>query len=205
MRNKKTLSQLPEVHVQNPEGNRQGRIIDVPVTSRTGETSSGFTTEDARRFWVKVDRGVGRDDCWRWTGAACGRDGYGGFSVARGKPRGQQPPQYAHRVAYALTHGSIPPGLSVLHRCDNPICVNPKHLFLGTQADNMKDAAAKGRLHVERPNRQKLSDADLIEIDALYAAGALQRDIAAQFSVSTGYISMYLRGARRQLARKRVA
>lgn len=185
--------------MRKTEENGQRRIIDAPLPSRTDETSSCFATDDAVRFWAMAARGDERDSCWRWTGAKRG-DGYGGVRVARGAAI-----QYAHRVAYALTHGPIPPGLSVLHRCDNPICVNPKHLFLGTQADNMKDAAAKGRLHVERPNRQKLSDADLIEIDALYAAGALQRDIAAQFSVSTSYISMYLRGARRQLARKRVA
>lgn len=169
------------------------------------ETSSEFTTEDAVRFWRKVDRGAGRDDCWTWTGSKYGRDGYGGFSVARGKARGQQPPKYAHRAAFALTHGPIPHGLSVLHRCDNPICVNPSHLFLGTQADNMRDAAAKGRLHVERPRRQKLTTAQLIEIDALYAAGLPQVCIATQFGVSTSFISKYLHGERRQLAIKQAS
>ena len=162
------------------------------------ETSSGFTTQDAARFWRKVNRGVGRDDCWTWTGSKCGRDGYGGFSVARGKPRGQQAPKYAHRAAYELTHGPIPAGLSILHRCDNPICVNPAHLFLGTQADNMKDAAAKGRLHVPRPRGQKLSAAQLREIDALYAGGATQVAIATHLGVSKGFVSLYLRGERRQ-------
>ncbi len=175
--------------------NAQSRVIDVPLTTQTHITSSEFTTADALRFWAKADRGVGRDDCWRWTGAKFGRDGYGGFSVARSKPRAR----YAHRVAYELTHGSIPAGLSVLHRCDNPICVNPRHLFLGTHADNMRDAAQKGRLHVPRPTGQKLSTADLIEIDVLRAAGFTLRAIAERKGVSEGWVSLYLRGHRRQL------
>jgi len=168
------------------------------VEFTVSETSSGFTTADALRFWAKADRGVGRDDCWRWLGAKLGRDGYGGFSVARGLARGQQPPKYAHRVAYALTHGPIPAGLSVLHRCDNPICVNPSHLFVGTHADNMRDAARKGRLHVERPRRQKLSSVQLIELDTLHVAGWPQVRLAKHFGVSKTWVSMYLRGERRQ-------
>lgn len=185
--------------------NAQGRVIDAPFPKQTDETPTGFTTEDASRFWRKVDRGVGRDDCWRWTGAMLGRDGYGGFSVARGKPRGQQPPKYAHRVAYELMHGPILVGMSVCHRCDNPICVNPSHLFLGTQADNMRDAAAKGRLHVERPRGQKLTTVQLIEVDALYAAGWSQVRIATHFGVSETWVSLYLHGERRQFSIKRTA
>lgn len=177
------------------------RIIDVPPTSQLDLTASGFTTEDALRFWRKVDRGVGRDDCWTWTGAKYSRDGYGGFSVARRKARGYNAPQYAHRVSYELTHGSVPAGLSVLHRCDNPSCVNPKHLFAGTQADNMRDASEKGRLHIERPNAQKLSRADLIEIESLRAGGWTLRAIAERMGVSSGFVSLYLRGYRRQLSK----
>lgn len=93
----------------------------------------------ADRFWLKVQKGSG---CWLWTGGKHGR-GYGGLHCG-----GKVFRKYlqAHRVSWELHHGPIPDGLWVLHKCDNPICVNPDHLFLGTRQDNMGDCAAKGRI-----------------------------------------------------------
>ena len=88
------------------------------------------------RFWSKVDQtGTG---CWEWQGTRMAA-GYGKFSY-QGKS------MYAHRMAWQLSNGSIPEGLYVLHRCDNPSCVRPVHLFLGTQRVNMHDAIEKGRM-----------------------------------------------------------
>ena len=84
-------------------------------------------------FWDHVAKG---DGCWEWTGSR--RAGYGRAIVNQKSVR-------AHRRAWVLTNGPIPDGLFVLHKCDNPPCVRPDHLFLGTQLDNRRDAVAKGR------------------------------------------------------------
>jgi hypothetical protein len=89
------------------------------------------------RFWSKVDKSGGGNTCWAWL-AATTRGGYGNFSID-GKPR------RAHRVVWEIVNGKIPDGLDCLHTCDNPPCVNPAHLFLGTKNDNMADMRAKGR------------------------------------------------------------
>lgn len=89
----------------------------------------------ADRFWSKVDKS---GECWVWT-AHRRHHGYGAFFL-NGKA------QSAHRVAWELTYGPIPSGRSVLHACDNPPCVRPEHLSLGTHTDNMRDASSKGRL-----------------------------------------------------------
>jgi hypothetical protein len=87
------------------------------------------------RFWSKVDT---RDDCWRWTGTRT-TDGYGWFWSGRRNIR-------AHRVAWEITAGSeIPSGMKVLHSCDDRLCVNPGHLRLGTQRDNLRDCVQRGR------------------------------------------------------------
>ncbi len=90
------------------------------------------------RFWAKVRKS---DGCWEWTGAA-NRQGYG--RIALGRASG---PRRAHRIAWELTHGPVPDGLWVLHHCDNPPCVRPDHLWLGTRADNARDCRLKGRMN----------------------------------------------------------
>lgn len=100
----------------------------------------------AERFWEKVNKAHG-DGCWEWTAARLQQDGkewYGVFRVGS-KVMGTAQTQYAHRMAWLLTHWLIPRGKSVLHRCDNPACVRPDHLFIGTHLDNMADMNAKGR------------------------------------------------------------
>ncbi len=88
------------------------------------------------RFWEKVKKTT---DCWIWT-AAAQPFGYGKFVVKKGSS-----PVGAHRLSYEMEIGPIPEGMQVLHRCDNPACVKPDHLFLGTQADNIRDMRGKGR------------------------------------------------------------
>lgn len=91
-----------------------------------------------------------QDSCWEWQGKAKHPNGYGIFNGKTG-PGGEREIHYVHRLIWSLTVGPIQDGLWVLHHCDNPACCNPRHLFLGTHSDNMKDAWKKGRL--SRPHR----------------------------------------------------
>ncbi len=89
-------------------------------------------------FWNNVDR-RGDDDCWPWIGS-CDQYGYGRVNFMTSTYK-------AHRVSYEMRKGPIPTGMVVRHNCDNPNCVNPKHLSVGTQKDNMQDASKRGRLN----------------------------------------------------------
>lgn len=95
----------------------------------------------AERFWEKVALAE-PDQCWRWLGAKVG--GYGSFMV-RSLGYSKRVTDRAHRVAWRLARGPIPPGMQILHKCDVRLCVNPEHLFLGTNADNVADRVRKGR------------------------------------------------------------
>jgi hypothetical protein len=94
----------------------------------------------ARPFWSQVAVGV-PDECWEWQGARCDKLPYG---KCGGSPN-TGPRTMAHRKAWALIYGPIPAGMLVLHRCDNPPCCNPAHLYLGTHKDNYRDMASRGR------------------------------------------------------------
>lgn len=150
-----------------------------PVPSPGRPASQGAPGRDAKtveRFWSKVDT---TGECWEWTRGRH-RNGYGCFHADGRSYR-------AHRFAWELTNGVIPNGLYVLHQCDNPSCVRPDHLYLGTQGDNMADCAAKGRLVTVRgasKHRAVLNDDAVREIRRLYATGAFsQRELSKQFGV----------------------
>lgn len=113
------------------------------------------------------------DECWIWTGPRV-RGGYGRAGV-----------NLAHRLAWERANGPIPEGLFVLHRCDNPPCCNPSHLFLGTHDDNMRDRDAKGRtLRGEATGAARLKAEDIPVIRRLASEGLSQRKIASSFGVS---------------------
>lgn len=111
------------------------------------------------RFWNKVDKS---GECWIWT-AARNERGYGLFHIRAGQRF------YAHRFSYSLRFGTLG-DLCVLHRCDNPRCVRPDHLFLGTRGDNMRDMTAKGRrLRGARNGASKLTEDAVAAIRARLA------------------------------------
>ncbi len=143
----------------------------------------------AVRFWSKVNQ---TSDCWLWTGAKL-QSGYGSFRFHRAA-------RLAHRVAWELVKGPLPPwtgqrtGVCVLHRCDNMLCVNPDHLFLGTQADNMADRGAKGRhprLHGESHGGAKLTES---QVAAIRSDPRPQGELAAIYGVHKAHIGHIRRG-----------
>jgi hypothetical protein len=143
-----------------------------------------------RRFREKVTKGRA-NECWFWTASTAGK-GYGQIKVP-----GTRRQVYAHRLAYELDVGPVPDGMMVLHTCDNPRCVNPKHLFLGTGADNLTDMARKGRhLYGERNTEHRLTESEVHRIFDLAASGWSQRRIAEKFGVGQPQVGRILRGER---------
>jgi hypothetical protein len=146
---------------------------------------ANLTDED--RFWARVRKDP--DGCWRWTASGVrdyGRILYDGKRVL------------AHRLSWELRHGPIPEGMEVCHNCpngDDPSCVNPDHLFLGTHAENMRDMVAKGRrrkvqgIRGEKSPVAKLTDAKASEALALYRTGGWSHStLARRYGVSDGAI-----------------
>jgi len=134
------------------------------------------------RFWKKVRK---TNDCWEWTGCT-DQKGYGRIAIKQHNSPGRAP-----RIAWELHFGLIPAGLHVLHKCDNPKCVRPDHLFLGTNDDNMNDKRTKGRqLAGIQTSWAKLTEADVIAIRTRYAAGGIsQRTLATQYNLHQVTIS----------------
>lgn len=131
-------------------------------------------------FWGRFKEGAG---CWEWLG----NRNYAGYGVVNVKFTKQM----AHRVSYMLSRGAIPKGISVLHRCDNPGCVRPDHLFLGTQADNNADMLAKGRARggslagIINP-KAKLTER---QVRAIRRSSAMGIDLARKYGVTPANIS----------------
>lgn len=127
------------------------------------------------RFWARVRKS---DDCWEWT------SGFDHFGYGRMHVKGSVVD--VHRLSWALANGPIPEGMCICHKCDNPPCVNPSHLFLGTDADNIHDRDAKGRTQRGmRRTSAKLSDGDVIEIRRAYADGeGNQHELGRSFNVT---------------------
>lgn len=147
------------------------------------------------RFWAKVNKADGIEKCWEWI-AYKDTKGYGHFHKA-----GRGGMAKAHRVSYEISVGPIPAGLLVCHKCDNPSCVNPWHLFLGTDKDNSDDKMKKGRFKKVYPQGEKNGNAKLTEtqikqIRARLATGETQSLIAADYGVSGTTISRINRAVR---------
>lgn len=152
-----------------------------------------ITGEAVDRFWSRVDKS---GECWEWQGS---RQHYGhGLMSVKGKHL------KTHRISYELHVGPIPVGLCVRHKCDNPPCVNPDHLEVGTLADNNRDRDLRGR-HVKLENEahgmHKLTDRQVATIRRLAEERAMTRiAIARQFGISEGYLYRLLKHESRKVA-----
>lgn len=157
-----------------------GKFCSVPCLikgRRIGRTKRTL----AERYWDKVIR-RGDDECWGWSGFK--HVGYGRLKGEASAAVG------AHRVSYEIHCGPIPDGLFVCHRCDNPECTNPRHLFLGTSGDNNRDCTAKGRrARGERQRSAKLTENDVRAIRQRWRGGEVtQKQLAKDFGVTPSAI-----------------
>lgn len=136
------------------------------------------TNQVYKRFWSKVLLTANDDLCWNWAAGKSTR-GYGSFKLDNSTDK-------AHRVSYRLTYGDFDNSLQCLHKCDNPSCVNPKHLFLGNSLDNNQDRDIKGR-----NGSTKLSKEQVIEIRKKHSKKDVTNiDLAKQYNISDGMISL---------------
>lgn len=133
------------------------------------------TIPPADRFWRFIQKTA---DCWNWTGRnMSGR--YGLFRVRRGLQKA------AHRMSWELAHGPIPDGMVVCHKCDNPLCVRPDHLFIGTQRDNCLDCSRKGRTLIgERNGNSRLSKDQVLAIRSRVADGERIGTVARIYGIA---------------------
>jgi hypothetical protein len=139
----------------------------------------------AERFWKKVVKH--EMGCWEWNGSNV---------KGRGTINLNRRPALAPRVSWELHFGPIPPGLFVLHHCDNPACTRPDHLFVGTQSDNLLDASRKGRLKGKKlpkgedHHAAKLTDEDVLLIRATMRGYGIAKRLAEQFGVDRSLIHL---------------
>lgn len=154
---------------------RCGRTLTAYTTGLRRGTRRACNT-CRRNPWKRVDKDH-RGGCWVWTGTRIG--GYGRLTVA-GRT------MLAHRYFFTITIGPIPTGMKVLHSCDNPPCVNPSHLWLGTQAENIRDMVVKGRRTWEKGEKAptaKLTNAQARAIRNRWKEGESKEHLASVFSV----------------------
>lgn len=144
-----------------------------------------WTQKDLDRFWSKIEKAQG---CRDWKGPVASH-GYGRFT------RGRQWEDTSHRIAYALSHGPIPEGLVVRHRCDNKLCCNPAHLELGSQARNIQDMFQRGGT-----GRLRLTYEQAAEIRERALAGERGIDLAAEYGVTPSTVSVIKLGKQWQEA-----
>lgn len=170
----------------------QRRIGEGRGESR-GLTAGELSPSVVTRFWAKVKK---TDGCWLWMGHLA-RGGYG-LAYAGKHPSGRGSiNHYAHRIAHALVNGDVPAGAVVMHSCDVPDCVNPEHLSIGTQQENIADRDLRGRTKKTSRSIRKIDTQGVHDIRTRRDISA--RDFARQFGVCPSHINRIRRGEKRKV------
>jgi hypothetical protein len=186
---------------QEPANNTQGLVIHDSFTIAEQNQSSaegeqfyaGLTAEIVARFYAKVRQGSG---CWMWTGS-CTPKGYGQFSGGRFAD-GRQDTRYAHRTMWELTHGRrLRDGEVIRHACDVPRCVNPSHLLIGTQADNVNDAKVQGKYRTAARRRWHNPDRHRLVQSLLTAPRGTLTRVAAEQGIAYSTLAVAVCRARK--------
>lgn len=170
-----------------------------PVTTGSGARCrpchyASRLTSIEQRFWAKVSIPEGQNGCWLWL-AGTSPMGYGRIQLPRAGGV-----IFAHRMSWILTKGPIPEGMFVCHHCDNPPCVNPTHLFLGTARDNIRDCITKGRFKFLRPSlgvtncNAKLTPERVIELRHRYARGETLSSLSRSFKMARSSLRWAVNG-----------
>lgn len=135
---------------------------------------------------------ITENGCWNWTGKLkTSRGNYGQITLYSGMENPKKRTYSAHRVSYAFHHGIDPAEMCVMHTCDNPRCINPDHLELGTHTDNMRDMVEKGRSTIGETNpNSKLSESTVLKIVAEIKRGKNNTEIAAEHPVTHSQVSL---------------
>lgn len=177
--NKAMKSLVYRIICLRPLKSRAVKECKMPKAQYKHKTNKRYRKRNVSdRFWEKVNI-KDQDECWEWQASLRHGFGYGQFSF-------NGYPEFAHRVAWVLTNGNIPKDKIVCHKCDNPLCVNPFHLFLGDQLKNIHDMISKERdalIGVRNP-RSKLNDVDVKKARSLRKKGMSYNNIGKLFNVS---------------------
>lgn len=187
-----TVDLAPRTLAPKPQCAQCGATVRTNNASRSRTRGYGFCSQRCAaqyigakrktrledRFWSKVDA-RGAEECWPWVGQATSHWGYGRINID-GRIH------HANRVAYELTYGAIPPGIFVCHRCDNPGCCNPSHLWLGTALDNTRDMDRKGRRVTVSMTGEAHPSAKLtaVEVSAIRRSAENDRVLARRYCVT---------------------
>lgn len=190
-----TMQQIETIRALRSRGAKRSEIASLlgihegTVSRFAGTRRIGRPPEPVEdRFWRFVQKTPG---CWLWTGSK-NKQGYGHIKVCK---NGKEANVRAHRLSWVIHCGAITNGLNVLHHCDNPPCIRPDHLFLGTALDNAQDKVQKGRgMRHEQHTSAKLTITQVFEIRRLYQEfGTTQDRLARRYGVSQSLVGAIVR------------
>lgn len=160
-----------------PDMKERHRVI-LRKDGKMGNCLRARTDEEAKAFfWANVDK---TDKCWLWRGSVT-TDGYGRYMY-------QKKGYSTHRLSWWLHHGELPPSMDVLHTCDNRLCINPAHLYLGTDVENARDCIARGRANKPKGEQHPRAKLNTAKVIAIRASNLPDKPLAKSYGVAPSLI-----------------